>query len=346
MHLLKHHVPTVLIVLIGVLGVVVVLFAWHLPPFGGSEIRTENAYVRGNVATLSPQIAGYVTEVRVTDFQTVATGDILVRLDDRIARQTVARAEAELDSARAALKANDQDINSADATLGSRRAAAEAARAAVDTARAEWDRHDRLRRKGVISASDAEDAELRLRQAEAALTEALSDVAVAREDLATAKVRTDTLSASVTSALAAVELAKIELEHTVIRAPQNGRLGQVNVRGGQYVTAGTALVSLVSSRVWVIANIKETDLAGLHSGQKVRFAVDALGGQPFTGKVALLSPATASEFSILGNSTATGNFTKIAQRLPVRIEVDPGQEGQDRLAPGMSVVVHIPRDRG
>ncbi|PTW50604.1 HlyD family secretion protein [Rhodovulum kholense] len=344
MHILKHHIPTFLIVLIGLLGVVVVLYAWHLPPFAGDEIRTENAYVRGNVATLSPQIAGYVTEVPVSDFQTVATGDVLVRLDDRTARQTLARAEAELASARAALKANDQDINSARATLDSRKAAAEAARAAVDTARAEWNRQDRLREKGVISAADAEDSQLKLRQAEAALTEALSDVDVAREDLGTAKVRTDTLSASVTAELAAVELAKIDLEHTAIRAPENGRLGQINVRVGQYVTAGSALMSLVSDRIWVIANVKETDLSGLHPGQAVRFDVDALGHRPFAGTVSMLSPATASEFSVLGNSTATGNFTKIAQRLPVRIEIDPGQTGEDRLAPGMSVVVHARRD--
>ncbi|WP_108260107.1 HlyD family secretion protein [Mangrovicoccus ximenensis] len=343
MTVLKHHIPTVLIVLIGVLGIGAVLYAWQLPPFAGSEIRTENAYVRGSVTTISPQIAGYVTEVPVQDFATVKAGDVLVKIDDRIARQTLAQAEAALDSARASLVSNAQDIHSAEAVLESRKAAAQAAQAALDTARANWNRQDKLKAKGFLSQSDADDSQLSLQQAEAALTEAKSNVDVAREDLASAKVRTDTLKAELASAEAAVALAGIDLEHTVIRAPRDGQLGQIGVKTGQYVTAGTSLMSHVGPEVWVIANVRERELADMAQGQPVRFTVDALHDRSFTGHVAVFSPATASEYSVLGNSTATGNFTKIAQRVPVKILIDPDQPGAGRLAPGMSVVLHAPR---
>ncbi len=343
MQVLKHHVPTLLVALIGLLGVVTVLYAWQLPPFGGDEIRTENAYVRGSVTTISPQIAGYVTEVPVNDFQTVKAGDVLVRIDDRTATQTLAQAQAELESARAALKANAQDINSAVSVLESRKAAAQAAQAALDTAQTAWNRQDKLKAKGFLSQSDADDAQLSLSQAKASLTEARSNVDVAREDVASAKVQTDTLKAQIASAEASVELAKIDLEHTVIRAPRDGQLGQVGVKPGQYVTAGTSLMSHVAPQVWVIANVKERELADMAQGQQVSFTVDALDDRSFSGRLAVFSPATASEYSILGNSTATGNFTKIAQRLPVKILIDPDQPGAERLAPGMSVVVHAAR---
>ncbi|WP_138469433.1 HlyD family secretion protein [Poseidonocella sp. HB161398] len=343
MKVLKHHIPTAVILLIGLLGIGTVLYAWQLPPFGGAEIRTENAYVRGSVTTISPQIAGYVTDVPVSDFQTVAKGEVLVKLDDRTATQTLAQAEASAESAGAALTANAQDIRSAEAVLESRKAAAQAAKAALDTAQAAWGRQDKLKAKGFLSQSDADDSALSLQQAQAALTEAQSNVDVAREDVASAKVQTDTLKAQLASAQAAVELAKIDLEHTVIRAPRDGQLGQIGVKPGQYVTAGTSLMSHVAPQVWVIANVKERELADMAQGQKVRFTVDALHDRAFTGHVSVFSPATASEYSVLGTSTATGNFTKIAQRLPVRIEIDPDQPGADRLSPGMSVVLHAPR---
>ncbi|MBE3636844.1 HlyD family secretion protein [Mangrovicoccus algicola] len=346
MTLLKHHVPTLLVVLIGLLGVGTVLYAWQLPPFAGTEIRTENAYVRGSVTTISPQIAGYVTQVPVSDFQVVTAGEVLVRLDDRTAAQALAQAEAALAGARAALKANAQDINSAEAVLESRKAARQAAEAALDTAQAAWARQDKLKAKGFLSQSDADDGQLSLQQAQAALTEAESNVDVAREDVASARVQTDTLQSQIASAEAAVELARIDLEHTVIHAPRDGQLGQIGVKPGQYVTAGAALMSHVAPQVWVIANVKERELADMAQGQAVRFTVDALRDRSFTGRVSMLSPATASEYSVLGSSAATGNFTKIAQRLPVRIEIDPGQEGAESLAPGMSVVLHAPRQGG
>ena len=176
---------------------------------------------------------------------------------------------------------------------------------------------------------------------------AVPDISSApREDVAGAQVGLGARKAEIASAEAAVELARIDLSNTVIRAPAAGRLGQVGVRLGQYVTAGTALVSHVSPEVWVIANFRETELHGIRVGDRATFTVDAMQHRAFTGRVEAFSPATASEFSILASSNTTGNFTKIAQRLPLRISIDPGQEMAEYLTPGLSVVVTVDEGSG
>ncbi len=140
---------------------------------------------------------------------------------------------------------------------------------------------------------------------------------------------------------AAVHLAEIDLQNTRIVAPEDGRLGEVGARLGQYVSAGTQLLALVPKRFWVVANFKETQLSGMKVGQPATFVVDALPDEKLHGRVERFSPATGSEFSVLKADNATGNFTKVAQRLPVRIAIDDGQDLANRLAPGMSVVVSI-----
>ncbi len=143
------------------------------------------------------------------------------------------------------------------------------------------------------------------------------------------------------SAEAAVQLARIDLDNTEITAPVDGRLGEVSARLGQYVTAGTRVATIVPDKVWVVANFKETQVRGMKVGQPVKFTVDALGDAPLSGRIEDFSPATGSEFSVLAASNATGNFIKIAQRIPVRIAIDPDQPLADSLAPGMSVVARI-----
>ena len=148
------------------------------------------------------------------------------------------------------------------------------------------------------------------------------------------------------SASAALELAEIDLNNTRIVAPTAGQLGQISVRLGAYVSAGTHLTSLVPPQHWVIANMKETQLAQIRIGQPATFTVDALNGETFSGTVQSISPATGVEFSAISPDNATGNFVKIAQRIPVRIAVKDGQKNSSRLRPGMSVQVTIDTREG
>lgn len=332
--------PTLIASAIGIAGVLLLLFAWHLPPFAAAHPSTENAYLRGKVTQIAPQLSGYLSEVDVSDFQTVKQGDLIARIDPSSYRQKLSQAQATLASAKAAVDVAKQSVSSAVASEHSAEAALASAQSTLETAQTDAERMDKLRERGVTSQSSADQTDLALRQAQASVRQAEAQLQVQREATASAKLQIAARNADVESAEAAVELAQIDLSHTEIRAPADGRLGQVSAHVGQYATAGTTLVSHVGTDLWVIANFKETALHGLQAGQPVRFTVDALGGRAFAGHVQGFSPAAASEFSLLSGSNATGNFTKIAQRLPVRISIDEGQDAQ-ALRPGFSVVVDV-----
>lgn len=336
-----HIIPTIIAVIIGIAGVLLLLFAWHLPPFQSSEPTTENAYIRGKITAITPQLSGYISEVAVGDFQDVKDGDVIARIDDRVYHQKLAQAEAQLASAKGAFKMAEQAVVTAEVTVLANEAALSASKSALKTAETNWQRASALTSRGVTSQSSADQSQLALEQARAAVTQAESQLEVQREAIISAKVALSSKEADISSAEASVELAKIDLDNTIIRAPADGRLGQISARVGHYVTPGSSMVSHIGKDVWIVANFKETRLHGMRAGETVHFTVDALQGRAFTGKVESFSPATASEFSLISGTNATGNFTKVAQRLPVRISIDPGQEMSEYLAPGLSVIVEV-----
>ncbi|SMH47809.1 HlyD family secretion protein [Mesorhizobium australicum] len=332
---------TTLAVLLGILGVTLVLYAWRLPPFVTTVETTDNAYVRGQVTVMSPQLAGYVLEVPVRDYDHVKAGQLLVRLDDRIYLQKLEQARATLSGQQASLANSQQAQASAEARIRASEAALEGAKVALDIAEKNWERLEPLLNKGVVTASDADKSRSTVDQARANHAQAEASLDVARQDLQATIVSRRSLEAAVQGAEAATHLAEIDLENTRIVAPQDGTLGEVGARIGQYVAAGTQLVALVPERKWVVANFKETQLADMKIGQLAKMTIDALHHAELTGHIEQFAPATGSEFSVLKADNATGNFTKVAQRLPLRITIDPGQALADRLAPGMSVVVTI-----
>jgi len=336
-----RSVSTYIALAIGLVGLGIILYAWRLPPFTSAVEVTENAYVRGQVTLIAPQLAGYVAEVPVQDFAAVKRGDLLLRIDDRVFTQKLEQARAGLAAQRAALANSDQSRAAAEARLRAAEANVASAEAALRTAEANWGRIEPLRERGVVSQTSTDQSQQALDQARAAITATNAAVDVARQDIQTAIVNRQSLVAAVEGAEAAVHLAEIDLSNTRITAPQDGRLGEVSARLGQYVSAGTQLMALVPDQVWVTANFKETQLAGMRTGQPVSFTVDALRHAVLTGKIERFSPAAGSEFSVIRPDNATGNFIKIAQRVPVRITVDPGQPLAERLAPGMSVVVSV-----
>lgn len=336
-----RHLTTAFALLLGVAGILLVLYAWRLPPFTGTEEITENAYVRGQVTIISPQLAGYIAEVPVKDYEKVKAGQVIIRLDDRIYQQKVKQAEATLHAQQAQIDALEQKLLSAKARISAARAQVGSAETTMKTAQSNFDRSRSLSATGVIAKSTFEQSSSTLEQARAALAQAKANQEVAEQDLAAIAVSREGYDAAVDSARAALELAEIDLSNTRIMAPVDGRLGEVGARVGAYVTAGSQLVAVVPERIWVTANFKETQLQGLTVGKPVSFTVDALGHRKFTGRIESLSPAAGSEFSVLKADNATGNFTKVAQRLPIRIAIDDDQPDIDRLAPGMSVIVSV-----
>ncbi len=341
-----RSLATYVVFAIGILGILALLFAWNFPPFNFADARTDDAYVRGQVTRLSPQLSGIVADVPVKDFQPVKKGDLLVQIDDRIYARELAKAEAALSVARNALAGNTQAQETAKAQIEAASADVASAEAVLANATSQWERIRKLNEKQVATESSLETAKATLDQARASVARANAALDVASQSLKSTVIERETLKARLSSAEAARALAEINLENTRVTAPRDGTLGQIQVRAGQYVSAGSQLVSLVPKDVWVVANFKETQLPGMKVGQKVGFTVDALNGQRFTGHIERFSPAAGSEFAVIKADNATGNFTKVAQRVPVRITIDPGQENVERLVPGLSVVAKVETGNG
>ena len=332
-----------------------VLYAWRLPPFRTGTETTENAYVRGMVTIVAPKVDGYVAEVAVQDYMEVRAGQVIVKLDDRIYRQKLEQARSALAAQEANLANTAQARLSREAAIGNTQAQIAGAQAQILNARAQLVRAQADMRRatplaldGSLSQRERDQTEAVLHQAEAAMKQAEAGAlqtqagrAVATQDLRTVVVNRNAVEAAVDSARAAVKLAEIDLDNTQIRAPRDGHVGEVGVKLGQYVTPGTQLMAVVPAQVWVVANFKEAQTARMASGQVARFHVDALADARLTGRVERIAPATGSEFSVIKQDNATGNFVKIPQRLSVRIAVDPDQAAAQHLRPGMSVVVSV-----
>ena len=344
------------IALVAVVGAVLLaLHAWRLPPFAGATETTDDAYVRGNVTIVAPKVDGYVAQVAIKDFEQVATGQVLVRLDDRNYRHKLEQAqgnlrlqESNLANLEQTKRAKEASVASAAAQIASAQAQAFNARAQLERATADLRRVEHLVGDGSLSRREADQtvaalrqAEASVRQGDAAIAQTRASHAAAEQDLQAVAVNRKALEGSVDAARAAVRLAEFDLENTVIRAPRDGHVGEVGVKLGQYVVPGSQLMAVVPAQVWVVANFKERQTARMAPGQAVTLRVDALADATLTGRIERISPATGSEFSVIKPDNATGNFTKVPQRLLVRITVDTGQPLAERLRPGMSVLASV-----
>ncbi|WP_163021178.1 HlyD family secretion protein, partial [Pseudomonas viridiflava] len=239
----KRIISSVLFGAVALAGVLIVLYAWQLPPFTSPIQSTENAQVRGQTTLISPQLSGYVYEVPVQDFQFVKTGDLLVRLDDRIYKQRLDQALAQLDVQKASLANNLQQRRSAEATIVQRQAQLQNTIAQSRKSSADLRRNQALVTDGSVSKSELDVTRAADAQASAAVAEAKATLQIAREDLQTVIVNRGSLEASVANAEAAIQLARIDLDNTRIVAPCDGQLGQIGVRLGAYVNSGAQLMA-------------------------------------------------------------------------------------------------------
>ena len=337
----RHWISGIAFASIALIGVLVILYAWHLPPFITPLQKTENALVRGQVTLIGSQLSGYVVAVKVQDFQFVKQGQLLVQIDDRIYRQRYDQARAQLAAQQAALDNWQQQRRSAAATIGQAEAALVNTQAQAQKAGADIARIDQLVADGSLSRREQDQSRAARAQSVAGVAQGRAALEIARQNLQSVVTNRAALAAAVANAEALVKAAQIDLDNSQITAPADGQLGQVTVRQGAYVNSGAQLMGLVPQQMWVIANYKETQMDRVRVGQSATFHVDALDGAVLTGQVERISPATGSEFSVLPADNATGNYVKIAQRIPVRIRIDPGQANGRRLRPGMSVVVSV-----
>ena len=310
---------------------------------GGAVIQTtDDAYIKADTTRLSGRVAGAVLTVAVQDFQRVKAGDLLVQIDPADYEAQVAQAEAGVAGAQAAFDNLANQIELQYATIAQGEAQQVSAQAQEVEARQEQERQQSLTQTEAGTRQ-------KLEQATAAYARAQADVRASRAVIAEERHQLEVLSgtrkqraADIAAAKATLSAARLKLGYTRVTAPFDGVVGEREVQPNDYVNIGTNLIDVVPlPDVYIIANYKETQLTRVKPGQPVEVKVDSFPGEPLRGRVERIAPASGSQFALLPPDNATGNFTKVVQRIPVRIQLDKGQPLLERLLPGMSVVTAI-----
>ena len=342
---------------------------WNSWVGGAAEQRTDDAYVRADMTPLSTRISGTVRNMDVDDYQAVKPGQLLVQLDDQDYRAILEEDKAALAGAQAELADNqsakfiqDAKIQNAEAGVAQATGAVSAAKAAITAVQPEVERTEleRKRQQALIASkatthqqleqtnADADRFSGMLAGQQASLTSAEAMLASSRALLEAEKRQRTALDtkdnlykADIQAKEAAIIVAEVNLGYTRIVAPTAGAVGERHVREGQLVAPGMQVVDLVKGDVWIEANYKETQLTNIRRGDTADIRIDTFPGVVLHGKVAEISPASGSQFALLPPDNATGNFTKVVQRIPVKIVLDPGHPLQNTLRPGFSVVVTV-----
>lgn len=305
----KSNVKT--FVLLGVLAAAAVAVVYVVLWQG--RVTTDNAYVKADVTLISPKVSGYIQSVKVVDNTPVKAGDVLIEIENSDYTAKLAAAQGQVDTLVSSMSEQEQVIAQAQAN--------------ADIAAANFRRAKTLLAQGATATQATEEARATAKAATAGL--------------GAAQAHMDMLASQLKEAEANHQLAQIDLSRTIVVAPQDGIVGNRSAQVGQLVQPGSALMYLIPQKMWVEANYKETQLADMKAGQPASVEVDALGGRAVKGHVESFAPASGSEFSILPPENATGNFTKVVRRVPVRIALEADAETAAMLRPGISVVVTV-----
>ncbi|TPN83242.1 HlyD family secretion protein [Mesorhizobium sp. CU2] len=316
-------------------------WGWQWYTLARFEVATDNAYLHGDITSIAPRLAGYVTSVAIGDNDRVRKGDLLFRIDDRDFRAKVNESKANVAARQAEIADIEATLTLQDALVAQADAQRQSAAAEQEFAEADLDRYAKLQRSGTAS-------EQKFQDAQAASDRAAASLRGAEANLSAQKLKIDVLTAqsmgaaaALSQANAALDLAALDLAQTLVTAPIDGVIGNRQVRVGRYVTPGVTVLDIVPvDDVWVVANFKETELGSVKAGEAVRITVDEYPGIPIQGVVDSFAPGSGAAFSLLPPDNATGNFIRIVQRVPVKIRLKanplPG-----RLVPGLSVRVAV-----
>jgi membrane fusion protein (multidrug efflux system) len=333
-------------VAVGVAAVVAVgVLIYLLAPgvFGKrTQQNTNDAFVSADFTLVVPRVAGFIKEVLVEDNQQVKAGQLLALIDDRDLRAAAQAADAETLVARAQLQNAKATLERQTSVIAQAQATVVSAKAEMAFAEHELNRYNHLAGVGAGTVQNAQQARTRIDQASARLANVTAVLAAERKQVEILTAQRDAAEGGLKRAQAALEMASYELSYTRIVAPQDGMVGERAVRVGAYVTPGSKILAVVPlAQAYVVANFQETQLTDVKPGQDVQVRVDSLGGEVLTGRVESIAPATGVTFASIKPDNATGNFTKVVQRIPVKIILDPGQALAERLRVGMSVEARI-----
>ncbi|RST48896.1 HlyD family secretion protein [Variovorax sp. MHTC-1] len=312
------------------------------PASSASTQSTDDAYVQADFTTVAPQVAGTVDKVLIEDNQSVKSGDLLATIDDRDFVVAVSAAKAQVEAARAHIAGLQARLVLQETAIRQAQAAVRADDASLKLARTNQARYRNLAADGSGTVQALQQAEAQLSIQLAAGEKNLAGLQAARQQVGVLRADLERAKAALSQAQSGQAAAELKLSYTRITAPLDGTIGQKSVRVGAFVNAGKPLLAIVPlDAVYIAANFRETQLARVQAGDAVDIEVDALPGEALKGKVQSLGPASGVSYSAVAPHNATGNFTKIVQRLPVRISINPGQTAAAKLRVGMSVTPRI-----
>ena len=320
-------------------AVVATKFAHDWWTVGRFMESTDDAYVGGDVTVIAPKVAGFVGQLLVTDNQQVHAGDLLLKLDDRDYRAALAKAEAAVAIQQATLTNFDATSRLQEAIIA--QTCATIAATSAETVRAHDDqaRYQHLLSTGAVSTQSSQQADTDYKRALANDEKAQAALTAAQRQLEVIDTQKLQTEAALQQANAELDLARLNLNYTELRAPMDGVVGNRSAQVGAYATVGAQLISLVPTHgLWIDANFKESQLADIRPGSPATVKVDLISGKKFRGHVVSIAPATGAQFSVLPPENATGNFTKIVQRVTVRIALD---DNVAELRPGLSVAAKV-----
>ncbi|HTI80423.1 MAG TPA: HlyD family secretion protein [Acetobacteraceae bacterium] len=325
-----------------VVGIGAAAYGYHYWTVGRFIESTDDAYVGGDVTVIAPKVPGFIAKVTVTDNQAVHAGDLLVKLDDRDYRAALAKAEAAVAGQHATLENLAAQRSLQQAVIAQAQAELTATAAEIVRSKDDVDRYRTLAQDHAASLQRSQQANADYQKALAADAKAHAALDAAQRQIVVIETQRQQTVAALAAAVADRDTAQLNLGYTELRAPIDGTVGNRSARDGAYATVGSQLISLVPAHgLWVDANFKENQLAHMHAGQPVTIEADVLPDHTFHGRVASLAPATGAVFSVLPAENATGNFTKIVQRVPVRVILNGDGAELGLLRPGLSVTANV-----
>jgi membrane fusion protein (multidrug efflux system) len=316
--------------------------AWHWWSYSRFIESTDNAYIGADITVIAPKVTGYISSMAVGDNQKVTAGNVLFEIDASDYRAKLAQAEAAVQARRAALEVIERQIATQQSAIAEADAQLRSTRADQQRTDEDLKRYRQLAAASFVSNQKLELAQTDQRKARAAVDRAEAARALEQNQIAVLRANREQAMAQIAQAEADLAAARLDLENTVVRAPVDGVIGNRTGQTGQYVKPGTQIMVIVpTTDIYVVANFKETQLRGMKPGQPARLKVDAFPDQVLQGHIDSFAPASGAKFSLLPPDNATGNFTKIVQRVPVKLRIDSTDGQKPLLVPGMSVIVDV-----
>jgi membrane fusion protein (multidrug efflux system) len=302
------------------------------------EVSTDDAYVEADNTTIAPRVSGYLTQVLVKDNERVKVGQVLAQIDDRDFKVALEQAKADVQAARAAVANKQASLDAQQSVIDAAKATLDVDKANETFAEQDNQRYSHLATTGYGSVQNAQQAESRIASARATIARDSATLTNSQKQIEILKAEVAQANATLLHDEAVQDQAELNLSYTTIVSPIDGVVGNRTLRIGQYVQGGTQLMAVVPmTAAYIVANFKETQLENVQPGQDVNVEVDMFPGVEIPARVDSLAPASGQQFALLPPDNATGNFTKIVQRIPVRITLDPGSPLAGKLRPGMSV---------